>query len=384
MVGRILDKSTTITMCPTINSHHHRPVRGPCSTTRREQRTLRWRGRVVGVPTLGASRMSCPLCAMHLHLGKLLAAPFDADHWQGRVVAALPLGAHTRHARCAQCAYVWASCLQRHSTQIVGEAVSWLLLPWPTHVVPHCARCACVWATCSQRHLTQIAKLCHGCSRPGSPSASCLLCAMRLRLGNLLAAPFDADRQVVSRLLPPWEPECVMPTVRDAPAFGQPAHSAVQRRSPIRVAAAPTLGARARCACCARCACIWATCSQRRSTQIGEVVSWLLPPWGGERVVPAVRDAPAFGERTRGAARRGATRSPRRSSARLCRGCSCPGNSVRALYSLCAMRLHLAVATDCRLGCRMGTGRNFEYRNGGFRGGDSLEHSDDCGGVGGV
>jgi hypothetical protein len=256
MVGRILDKSTTITMCPTINSHHRQPVRGPCSTAWREQRTLRWRGCVVGVPALGASRVSCPLCAMHLHLGKLLAAPFDADRRQGRVVAALPLGACARHARCAQCAYVWASCLRRHSTQIVGEAVSWLLLPWPTHVVPHCARCACVWATCSQRRSTQIANSCRGCSRPGSPSASCPLC--------------------------------------DAPAFGQPARSAVRRRSPSCVAAAPALGARACRACCARCACVWATCSQRHSTQI----------------------------------------------ANSCRGCSRPG-SPSASCPLCAMRLRL-------------------------------------------
>jgi hypothetical protein len=163
-------------------------------------------------------------------------------------------------------------------------------------------RCAYVWASCSRHRSTQVGKSCRGCSRPGSPSASCSLCAMRLRLGKSCRGP-------------PWEPERVVPAVRDAPAFGQPARSAVRCRSASRVAAAPALGARARRARCARCDCVWATCSQRRSTQVGK--SCRGPPWEPERVVPALRDAPASGQSARSAVRC--------RSAKSCRGCSRPG-----------------------------------------------------------
>ncbi|KAI0282951.1 hypothetical protein BC826DRAFT_973973 [Russula brevipes] len=59
-----------------------------------------------------------------------------------------------------------------------------------------------------------LARLCRGGSScPGSLRALCPLCAMRLRLGNLLAAPFDVGHahsaqivgEVMSLLFPSWE-----------------------------------------------------------------------------------------------------------------------------------------------------------------------------------
>ncbi|KAI0283845.1 hypothetical protein BC826DRAFT_973590 [Russula brevipes] len=71
-----------------------------------------------------------------------------------------------------------------------------------------------------------------------------------------MAAPIVSEA-VLSWLLLPWEPAHIVPTVCDAPAFGQPARSAIQHGPHALhadcwhgyVVAVPTLGAP--CACCA-------------------------------------------------------------------------------------------------------------------------------------
>ncbi|KAI0286574.1 hypothetical protein BC826DRAFT_972513 [Russula brevipes] len=103
------------------------------------------------------------------------------------------------------------------------------------------------------------------------------------------------------------------PAVCDAPAVlcaRCACHLLSAMRLPSAVCDAPTIRY-------SRCACVWATSSQHRPTQIvGEAVSWWqLLPWEPARVVPAVRDAPAFGQPARSAIRCGprALRADRRS-----------------------------------------------------------------------
>ncbi|KAI0293472.1 hypothetical protein BC826DRAFT_1105113 [Russula brevipes] len=118
---------------------------------------------------------------------------------------------------------------------------------------------------------------------------------MRLRLGKLLVAPFDTDRRrAVSWLLLPWEPACIVPAIDETASWLLPrvspweparivlaVHDALHlgnllaapfdadRRRGCVVVAAPALGA---CTCRARC--------HTLSAQIvGVVMSLLFLPW---------------------------------------------------------------------------------------------------------
>ncbi|KAI0279657.1 hypothetical protein BC826DRAFT_1112812 [Russula brevipes] len=117
---------------------------------------------------------------------------------------------------------------------------------------------------------------------------------MRLRLGNQLTAPFDADRRrAVSWLLLPWEPACIVPAIGETASQllprvppWEPARVVPAVRNALRlgnllaapfdadrqrgcvVIAAPALGASP-----------FDTGHVHSAQIVGEVMSLLFPPW---------------------------------------------------------------------------------------------------------
>jgi hypothetical protein len=144
---------------------------------------------------------------------------------RGLAVVAPALGApRVRRARCA------------------GLAVAAPALGAPRVRRARCARCACV-CSLGGAPLLRSARSCRCCSRPGSSArASCPLCAMRLRLlARRGAAPSVGE--VLLLLLPPWELRaCVVPAVRDAPAFARSvAHRSFPERGSVRIQRPPSI-----------------------------------------------------------------------------------------------------------------------------------------------